>query len=158
MEDKYIVYGHKHPMAKDEWVYIGHGKRKRAFTLQRAVDHIIWFEDMLRDYTLQELVTVFCEFNTKEEALAYEVELIKKYQPKFNNFHTDEYVSPHKGRELSEEWRKKLSDAKIGEKNHRFGKPSAMRGKVSPMKGHKHSAETKEKMRQSRLAYVRGGH
>lgn len=62
--------------------------------------------------------------------------------------------SYRKGKPLSEEHRRKISESMKGEKNHQYGKPSPKKGKKghpNPNKGKKgiYSEETLEKMRES---------
>lgn len=91
----------------------------------------------------------FCD--TEDKLNWFERFYIKKYKAKENGYNITEGGDGGLGREpwnkglkkcYSEELIRKLSEAKKGERNHNYGKPS-------PMKGKKHSEETKRKMSES---------
>ena len=79
----YYIYAHKHPEEKD-YVYIGCGQEVRAFTKQRRVNHLVWLEDMLLQYTMKDIVVYLEAYEDKKEAHARETELLKEHKPKFN--------------------------------------------------------------------------
>lgn len=94
----YYVYSHIDDMG--ELVYIGKGKGGRAFSeINRKSDHK---QFML--YYLSHGATCFVKFlhiNLDEkEALKIEEELIKEWQPKFNNYFTDVWKESNKTRGL----------------------------------------------------------
>ena len=112
---------------------------------------------------LQFAIIVCCG---KDEIVAYEQFYIDALDPWFNICPTADSPRgvPHmsrrgkptwvKGLKLTEEHKRKISEAMRGEKNHQYGKPSPRKGKKgypNPNKGKKgiYSEETLEKMRKS---------
>ena len=79
----YIIYAHKHPQEQD-YKYIGCGKEIRAFAKNRKVDHLIWLEEMLQQYTMKDLVVPLAKYDNKQEAHDQERHLIKQFKPIFN--------------------------------------------------------------------------
>jgi group I intron endonuclease len=75
----------------------------------------------------------------------YRLKLSNSAKKKYENG----YINPRKGVKLSEETKKKMSDAQKGEKNHMFGKKQSeetKRKKSESLKGKKHTEETKRKI------------
>ena len=71
----YYVYGHKEK-GKDEYVYIGHGKKRRA--RQTVGEH-------KKLMGIKELdVDIISQHSTKEEAFLYEKHNINMHKPKLN--------------------------------------------------------------------------
>ena len=79
----HYVYAHQHP-SSGKYHYIGCGKEVRVFSKNRKPNHCIWLEDMLLSHTWKDVAVVLFTYETKEEALAKEKELIKEHTPEFN--------------------------------------------------------------------------
>lgn len=141
---EYAVYGHKHPMSKENYVYIGSGTLDRPYSIKRHnIDHIIWMEEMLVHHRLHELVTIFDVVKTKKEAHAIEKELIARYTPEFNKSNNPEYQRP---KEIGE----KISKALKGRQYDGRPVPLEVRKKMSEShKGNSISQETRDKISES---------
>ena len=124
---EFHVYKHINPDS-NECVYIGSGlEHRRASLCRRSVEHTIWLEDILQGKALKEVVHTLFVFDNKGEARKKEAELIAELKPKFNKYHnpdwsfSEDYKSHmskiRKGHKLSEETKRKMSEAKSGKNN-----------------------------------------
>lgn len=74
----YYVYGHKEK-GKDEYVYIGSGKNRRAYTTWRKSDE---HTEFMKSENF--IVDIISKHKSKEEAFFYEKHHIEMHIPKFN--------------------------------------------------------------------------
>jgi len=138
----HYVYAHKHPQS-NAYHYIGCGKEVRIFCKNRKPNHCIWLEDMLLLHTWKDVAVVLFTYETKEEALAKEKELIKEHKPEFNlvsavpptQEHRDNVSKAKMGHEVTDETKAKISKTK---------------------KGHEVSAETRAKISSSMKRRING--
>lgn len=84
---------------------------------------------------------------TKEQAEQCEIDLIKHYNSTDSAFGYNCENGGNCAGTHSEETKRKISQAQLGEKNHCYGKPS-------PLKGRKHTQEQIEKNRLSHLGQI----
>ncbi len=87
--DNYYVYSHHDPHNSYRIVYVGMGRRDRAWQCrgsQRRPAHTQFLEDCLDNfgYTMNLLVKIQAAALTKKDALSIERELIKKHKPIYN--------------------------------------------------------------------------
>lgn len=123
---EYCVYTHRDMNGKI--FYVGMGNRKRPFDVSKPHRTKKW-NAHVEQYGLGS-IDIIAWYDTKEEALACEGEftlLLKDFgEPLTNVLIGRKYArpddSPMFGKEHSEEAKKKMSESKIGEKNHMFGK------------------------------------
>lgn len=129
-------------------------------------------KDAIKKYGIDNFTREILEFfDSREKAFEREAEVVTEdFIKKTNTYNmcpgglgcstkTEQFklqVSKKlKGRILTEEHKKKISQAQMGEKNHRYGKPNPntpkLRGKDNGMFGKTHSLETKKRISEKRM-------
>ena len=141
----YKVYRHICPNGK---VYIGITSQsdvQRRWQNGCGYRNNILFYRAIKKYGWKNIVhEILFDNLSKTEAEQKEIELIKKYKSNNTRFgynieNGGNCVGTH-----SEETKKKISEAQMGEKNHNYRKPS-------PLKGKKH---TQEQIEKNRIAHI----
>ncbi len=121
-ENIYKVYGHLN-VTNGKW-YIGSTKLNPKERWQNGRGYKnqpkMWKDIQESDWNNDWIHTVFNTFYNKEDALNYEAFLIAMLDTIENGYNTSAYSSGAFKR--SEEYRKKMSKAKMGEKHPMFGK------------------------------------
>lgn len=88
MNDYYYIYTHRDPYNKYEVVYVGRGRKDRAWqcrSSQRRNDHAEFLSACECDgYNMGMLVKIEASMLSRLDALVMENELIKQHQPRFN--------------------------------------------------------------------------
>jgi hypothetical protein len=88
-KENYYVYSHKDPFNGYKIVYVGMGRRDRAWHCrgsQRREEHTKWLESLLDDhgYTMAMIVCIEAAGLNQADALSIEKELIYTHNPRFN--------------------------------------------------------------------------
>ena len=125
MKKKFYTYGYLSPAPDNILYYIGKGKNNRAYDKQHTIavpedkGLIIFFSDDLTTYHKEP------QYFTEEKAFELEKTGITKYGRK--DLEEGYLLNKTNGGEgtsgISKEHRRRISDAKKGEKNPNFGKP-----------------------------------
>jgi hypothetical protein len=184
MEKLYYIYLH---IRKDNGTvfYVGKGTDDGNLIYERSkvTERNKWWKNITNktEYDIQ----IVCTFTNESDAFQKEKELIRKYGRKDLGLGT--LVNLTDGGEgmenPSDETRRKLSESRTGEKNHKFGKPTPkdvcdkisktltgrklpkdvcnkmserVRGKNHPMYNKHHRDDSKQKMREQKIGKMEG--
>tara|TARA_B110000858_G_C17500490_1_gene335733 strand:+ start:73 stop:513 length:441 start_codon:yes stop_codon:yes gene_type:complete len=128
----YYLYSHSNA---DGIFYIGKGCKGRESRYDRRSKE--WYKASDSGYT-----TKIEAHGAEKDILALEKLVIKSLAKQgvklVNKYHNPDYDYIKKGIPISDEQKKKLSDAMLGEKNHMFGKPQHPNQKYSQAKRWQH--------------------
>lgn len=88
-KENYYVYVHRDPLNKYKVMYVGMGRRDRAWHCrgsQRRESHSLWLEALLDEYgyTMDQIAKIEVAALSQEDALAFEKELIAEHRPHYN--------------------------------------------------------------------------
>lgn len=122
-EKKYSVYGHVN-ITNGKW-YVGMTSQnpKHRWNNGKGYENNhpkMWNDIRESDWNTDWIHTVFDTFNNREDALDYEAFLIDMFDTIENGYNISSYGGTSYKR--TEETKKKMSESKIGEKHHMYGK------------------------------------
>lgn len=148
----YYVYRHIR-LDTNEVFYIGKGKSDRAWSKKGRSD---WWFNIKNKCGIR--VDIIMYFDSEEDALNKEIELIKLYG-RLNNktgilINLTDGGEGVSGKIFSEEERENRSNRVSGKNNPMYG--SKRSGEDAPMFGNKHSEESKKKMSESKKGMYKG--
>jgi hypothetical protein len=157
---EHIIYGLIDPR-DNELRYVGYtsDEKKRykshlsKSSLKENTHKNNWIKSLLA-LDLKPIMEVICDYETAEELPQREIQWIANMRILGNDLTnaTDGGDGVMKGRKHSEETKKKISEAVLGEKNHNYGKKGKPMSEETKKKlleaklGKKHSEETKQKI------------
>lgn len=158
--NNYVVY--KHTLRNDGRVYIGQTCDVKNRWMPCKYKHSWYFYNAINKYGWNAFDhEVIMDGLTKDEADAYEIQLIKEYQATDKRYGFNLHCGgrarsgvdrPMYGKHLSEEVRKKISEANLGRRlseETRKKISDARKGVPSPLKGTTFTEEHKRKIKES---------
>ena len=157
-ERKYTVYLHTSPSGK-RYVGITSMKVERRWRKGKGYINNSYFYNAIQKYGWDNIEHIVFEENlSKEEAEDYEIFLIQALHSNDRRYGYNIENGGHLNK-MSEETRRKISEANKGEKSRFYGKPlseehkkkliEANSGKNHHLYGKHHTEETKQKMREA---------
>ena len=151
-ENIYSVYVHKN--LKNDKYYVGSTKQNPSYRWNNGKGYQrhpkMWKDIQNSDWNKDWLHGILGKFDNKNEALKYEAFLIAMLDSANNGYNSSSYGNSHF--KHSEESKKKVSEARTGEKNPMYGKhPSEeSKNKMSASKFGNHYAPTKSVLQYSK--------